>query len=64
MDKKSKVLIILFIITIFISIFFTYKRSFMDRDFLIIEEEVVTEEEDGVEEELIVEDEAIEEESL
>lgn len=53
MDKKSKVLIIVFIITIFVSIFFTYKRSFVDRNFLIIEEEEEILEEEPVEEELV-----------
>ncbi len=52
MDKKSKVLIILFIITILISVFFTYKRSFIDRNFLIIEEKEMMAEEETTEEEL------------
>ena len=39
MDRKSKILIIVFIILVVISIFFTYKRSFLDRDFIIFEEE-------------------------
>ncbi len=61
MDKKSKVLIILFIITILISVFFTYKRSFIDRNFLIIEEEEVAEEE-TTEEEFVESEEALPEE--
>lgn len=61
MDKKSKVLIIIFIIAVFISIFFTYKRSFVDRNFLIIEEEEVATEEEMTEGEL-TEEEAIPEE--
>ena len=40
MDKKSKTLIIIFVITIFISIFLTYKRAFIDRNFKIVEEEI------------------------
>lgn len=36
MDKKSKVLIIVFVVIILISIFFTYKRAFLDRNFEII----------------------------
>ena len=39
MDKKSKILVVAFIISILVSIFFTYKRSFIDHNFLIIEEE-------------------------
>jgi hypothetical protein len=40
MDKKSKILIGIFILIIFVSIFFTYKRSFIDKNFEIVEEEV------------------------
>ena len=43
MDKKSKILIIIFIIAIFVSIFFVYKRSFIDRDFIIVEKEMTEE---------------------
>lgn len=39
MDKKSKYLIIVFVVLILISIFFTYKRSFVDKNFEIISEE-------------------------
>ena len=44
MDKKSKVLIIIFIIIMLVSIFFTYKRSFLDQNFIIIKEEIDSEE--------------------
>ena len=47
MDKQSKFLIIIFVVFILISIFFTYKRAFIDRNFIIeeseIEEELVEE---------------------
>ncbi len=46
MDKKSKILIVIFVIAIFFSIFFTYKRAFVDRNFEIIS----SEEEEKVEE--------------
>lgn len=39
MDRKSKILIIIFIVIILVSIFLTYKRSFVDHDFIIVEEE-------------------------
>lgn len=39
MDKNSKFLIVIFIIIVLTSIFFTYKRSFIDRNFVIEEEE-------------------------
>lgn len=39
MDKKSKVLIGVFFVAILVSIFFTYQRSFVDRNFIIFEEE-------------------------
>lgn len=45
MDKKSKILIIIFIITILVSIFLTYQRSFIDQNFIIIESEEEIEEE-------------------
>jgi len=35
MDRKSKILVIVFVIIIFASVFLTYKRSFVDRDFEI-----------------------------
>lgn len=56
MDKKSKVLIIIFIIAVFISIFFTYKRAFIDRNFEIIQEEESNEEELATEEEVVREE--------
>lgn len=37
-DKKSKVLLWIFILSIVISIFFTYKRTMIDRDFYIVDE--------------------------
>ena len=40
MSKQSKILVATFIVMVLVSIFFTYKRSFLDRDFLIIQEEV------------------------
>lgn len=56
MDKNSKILIVIFIVLIFVSIFFTYKRAFIDRDFIILEEETEEDVVDGdnfeVEEEL------------
>lgn len=39
MDRKSKYLIAIFIVFILASVFLTYKRSFIDRDFEIINEE-------------------------
>lgn len=36
MDKKSKILIVGFIILIMISIGFTYSRAFVDQDFEIV----------------------------
>lgn len=44
MDKKSKFLIVIFVIAIFVSVFFTYKRAFLDKNFTIVEEEVAEEE--------------------
>ncbi len=44
MDKKSKILIIAFVVTIFVSIFFTYKRAFIDQNFIIIEKKIVEDE--------------------
>ncbi len=38
MEKKSKILILVFVVIIFISIFFTYKRAFIDKNFIIIDE--------------------------
>ena len=40
MDKKSKILISVFIVSIFVSIFFTYKRSFIDQNFVIEKGEI------------------------
>ncbi len=45
-NKKSKILIAVFILAIFVSIFFTYKRSFVDKSFLIFEEETSEETEE------------------
>ncbi len=46
MDKKSKVLILILILAILISLFFTYKRAFVDKHFKIIDsEDNLTEEE-------------------
>ena len=39
MDKKSKILIAIFCVAILVSILFTYKRSFLDRNFAIVEED-------------------------
>lgn len=39
MDKKSKILVGLLVVAILISVFFTYYRSFVSRDFIITEEE-------------------------
>jgi len=39
MERKSKYLVGLFIIIIVVSVFLTYKRSFVDHDFEIISEE-------------------------
>jgi len=39
MDKKSKILIIVFVIIMLVSIFLTYKRSFVDKNFIIEESE-------------------------
>lgn len=50
MDNKSKILTGVFILIIFVSIFFTYKRSFIDQSFIITEEEVVEELEEETEE--------------
>lgn len=36
MDKKSKILIVFLILSVIFSIYLTYKRSFIDRDFDII----------------------------
>jgi len=58
MDKKSKILIVIFVVVILVSIFFTYKRAFIDRNFTIVEEEVA---EDEVGEEEVVEEEIINE---
>ena len=54
MDKKSKILIAIFILIVLVSVFFTYKRSFIDRNFTITEEEA-TEDETVSEEEVIEE---------
>lgn len=44
MDKKSKILIVVFIIIIFVSIFLTYKRAFIDKNFTVVEGESTQEE--------------------
>lgn len=59
MDKNSKILIVIFVVLIFVSIFFTYKRAFIDRDFIILEEaeeDVVDEDNFEAEEELNTEE--------
>ncbi|MFZ2150021.1 MAG: hypothetical protein WAV15_02600 [Minisyncoccia bacterium] len=38
MDNKSKTLIAIFILIVLVSVFFTYKRSFIDGNFTITEE--------------------------
>ena len=35
MDKKSKSLLVFFVLSVLVSIFLTYKRSFVDGDFII-----------------------------
>jgi hypothetical protein len=45
MDNKSKILIAIFIAIILVSVFLTYKRSFVDKNF-----EIFTSEEEGSEE--------------
>ena len=37
-DKKSKILIVIFVVVILFSIFFTYKRAFIDRNFIVVPE--------------------------
>jgi len=37
MDKKNKFLLVAFLLLVILSIFLTYKRSFIDRDFEIID---------------------------
>jgi len=39
MDKKSKILIFIFLLIVLASVFLTYKRSFLDRNFEIINSE-------------------------
>jgi hypothetical protein len=36
MDKNSKILIIVFVIVIVVSVFFTYKRAFIERNYEVI----------------------------
>ncbi len=43
MDKKSKILVVIFIAMMLVSVFFTYKRSFLDHNFSIIQEETTGE---------------------
>ena len=43
MDKKSKILIAVFVVLIIISVFLTYKRAFIDRNFEIINGKTTTE---------------------
>ena len=40
MGKQSKILVVTFIVMVLVSIFFTYKRAFIDRNFIVVEEEV------------------------
>ena len=56
MDRKSKILILIFVLVTLVSIFFTYKRSFVDRNFIILEGEDATEEEAGEEAEEVTEE--------
>ena len=35
MDKKSKILLVLFFALLIASVFFTYKRTMLDKDFYI-----------------------------
>ena len=37
MEKKSRVLVLIFLVAILVSIFLVYKRSFVDKDFIIEE---------------------------
>ena len=37
MDRKSKILIIILVICMAISIWFTYKRAFIDRNFITVD---------------------------
>jgi len=39
MDKKSKILVWLLLVSVLISVFLTYYRSFVSKDFIITEEE-------------------------
>jgi len=39
MDKKSKILVVVFIILILFSIYLTFKRAFVDKNFDIINTE-------------------------
>ena len=50
MDKSSKILIIVFILVILASIFFSYRRAFIDKDFEVMYSEGTEEE---VEEEVL-----------
>jgi len=43
-DKNSKILIIIFVLVILASIFLTYKRAFIDKDFEVIYSEEEEEE--------------------
>lgn len=45
MDSKSKYLIAGFIVLVLISVYLTYKRSFVDQNFEIISEEETLEQE-------------------
>ena len=49
-EKKSKIIVGIFIFAIIVSISFIYKRSFIDRDFLLVEEEAEEEAEAELEE--------------
>lgn len=35
MDKKSKIFLVILIVITIISVYLTYKRSFIDRDYII-----------------------------
>ena len=45
MDKKSKILITIFFISLLLSVIMTYKRTMIDKDFEVIGSEVVSIEE-------------------
>lgn len=54
-DKKSKILFWILAVLVIVSLYFTYKRSFVTRDFEIYEEEVVEEEDASLDADVEVE---------